>query len=296
MLSPNLVGALAMMLAMALFTMSDAVIKTMAGQVPLSQIIALRNVITTAAMLGLAWRAGVLFRGMDRRDFRLALIRAVAEVAAAYFFLTALFNMPLANITAVLLSTALVVTFAAALFLGENVGWRRVLAIAAGFVGVLLIVRPGPDGFNLYAGYTLIAVLFIALRDIVTRRLSAEAPTLLVTAMTSAAVGLFFGLGAVTDDWVALDWHSGGMIVTAGAMVLVAYLASVKSMRAGDVGFIAPFRYTALLWGLVLGWIFFDEWPSGLTLLGAGIVVASGLYSFYREMRLRRRADRQKAN
>lgn len=292
MLTDNMRGGLTMSASMALFTLSDTFMKTLSGQVPLHQIVLIRNGITTAAMLLLAWRAGVLFRGMARRDFKLALVRALSEVGAAYFFLTALFNMPLANVTAVLQSAPLVVTLAAAVFLGEKVGWRRIGAIVAGFIGVLLIIRPGPEGFNIFAGYTLVSVLFITLRDLVTRRLSKEAPTLLVTAMTSGIVGIGFGVTGIGQEWVRLDWSTASLICGAGIMVLGAYLASVQAMRLGEIGFVSPFRYTSLLWALALGWIVFGNWPTPLTLLGAAIVVMSGTYTFYREMVLHRQTGR----
>lgn len=290
MAADNLRAALIMVLSMALFTMNDAFMKSLAGEVPLHQILLLRNGAVTIVFLALAWRSGAFLKGLSRRDAKLACIRGLAEVATAYFFLTALFNMPLANVTAVLQSAPLMVMVAAALFLGEPIGWRRILAVVIGFSGVLLILRPGPDGFNTYALYVLIAVVCLTVRDIVTRKISKEAPTLLVTAITSAFVALFFGAKGIGGEWVALDARSGGLITGAALMVLGAYLASVQAMRLGEVSFVSPFRYTSLIWAVVLGYVVFGEWPTNLTLIGAGIVVGSGMYSFFREMRVTRRA------
>ena len=180
MLTDNMKGALIMALSMALFTLNDTFLKLLAGDVPLYQILTLRNGAVTLVFLVLAWRSGAFRRGLNRRDLRLSLLRGVAEVATAYFFLNALFNMPLANVTAVLQSAPLSVMLAAALVLREPIGWRRISAALIGFCGVLMIVRPGPDGFNIYALYTLIAVACLTVRDIATRKLSKEAPTLLV--------------------------------------------------------------------------------------------------------------------
>jgi S-adenosylmethionine uptake transporter len=183
------------------------------------------------------------------------------------------------------------VMLAAALVLGEQIGWRRGLAASIGFCGVLLIVRPGPEGFNSYALYALIAVLSLTVRDIATRKLSKDAPTLLVTAITSGMILIVFGGMSVVEGWVPLESRSGGLILGAAVMVLGAYLASVQAMRVGEVSFVSPFRYTSLLWGLMLGFVVFGDWPKPLTLIGAAIVVGSGLYSFYREMLAKRRAQ-----
>lgn len=290
MLTDNTKGALVMALSMALFTLNDAFMKLLAGQVPLYQILTLRNGAVTLAFLAVAWGTGAFRRGLSRRDLGLSVLRGVAEVATAYFFLNALFNMPLANATAVLQFAPLTVMLAAALFLGEPIGWRRITAALVGFCGVMLIVRPGPEGFNLYAIYTLIAVGCLTMRDIVTRKLSREAPTLLVTSITSGMIFVFYGGLGLVEGWAPLDGRSGALIGGAAVMVLGAYLASVQAMRVGEVSFVSPFRYTALIWGLVLGLVVFGDWPTGLTLLGAAIVVGSGIYSFLREMRVRRRA------
>ncbi|WP_375691656.1 DMT family transporter [Pseudooceanicola sp. LIPI14-2-Ac024] len=286
-MTDNMRGAMLMMASMALFTLNDTFTKLLAGEVPLAQVISLRGVLTSVGTALIAWRLGA-FRGkVARRDWVLVVVRMIAEVGAAYFFLTALFNMPLANVTAVLQSAPLVVTLAAALFLKEPVGWRRLSAILVGFCGVLLIIRPGPEGFNLYALYTLVSVGFVTTRDLVTRRLSREVPSMLVSFVTAVGVTLAFAIGSLGGDpWVPLDVRSGGLIAAAGIAVLFAYLCSVAAMRSGEISFVSPFRYTGLLWALVLGFVAFGHWPEWPTLLGAAIVVSSGLFMLYRERRL----------
>jgi len=286
-MNDNTRGAVLMMASMALFTLNDTFTKLLAGEVPLTQVITLRGVFTSVATALIAWRLGAFRVRIARRDWGLVVLRMVAEVGAAYFFLTALFNMPLANVTAVLQSAPLVVTLAAAVFLGEPVGWRRVGAILVGFVGVLLIIRPGPEGFNIFAIYTLVAVAFVTLRDLSTRRLTREVPSMLVSFVTASGVTAAFAIGGLwSEPWVALDTRSGGLILAAAIAVLGAYLCSVGAMRAGEVSFVSPFRYTGLLWALVLGFIAFGDFPEWPTLVGAAIVVASGLFMLYRERRL----------
>ena len=136
---------------MACFTLNDTMLKLTAGAVPLFQLLFIRSMITCSLIL-VAWgRLGPLHFKVSWRDWAIIAMRASTEVVIAYFFLNALFNMPLANLTAILQVVPLAVTLASALFLREAVGWRRMVAISIGFCGVLLIVRPGADGFNTWS-------------------------------------------------------------------------------------------------------------------------------------------------
>lgn len=286
--SDNLTGAALMMASMAAFTLNDTLMKVMAGQVPLYQLLFLRGVLTTAAVAVIAWWTGALAVRLPRRDRGLIAWRVVAEVGAAHFFLTALFNMPIANVTAILQALPLTITLAAALVLHEPVGWRRFAAIGAGFAGVMLIVRPGAADFNFHSLHALAAVGFVTLRDLATRQLSAETPSMLVTLITSAAVMVAFGLASLTGSWAPMGGREIGLTAGAALMIVGGYLFSIMVMRVGEIGVVAPFRYTGLVWALLLGWLVFGAWPAPLTLLGAAIVAGSGLYTLWREGRLAR--------
>jgi len=286
--SDNLTGAMLMMASMAAFTLNDTMMKVMAGQVPLFQLLFLRGVLTTAAVAAVAWWMGALSTRLPRREWGIIALRTLAEIGAAYFFLTALFNMPIANVTAILQALPLTITLAAALFLREPVGWRRLAAIVVGFAGVMLIIRPGAADFNFYSLYTLAAVGFVTLRDLSTRRLSRATPSMFVTLFTSGAIMAVFGLASLTGDWAPMGGRELGLTAGASLMIVGGYLFSVMVMRVGEIGFVAPFRYTGLIWALVLGWAVFGEWPAPLTLLGAAIVAGSGLYTLWRESRLAR--------
>ncbi len=282
-LSPNVTGALLMMAAMACFTLNDTLIKLTDGAVPLMQLLFLRGLASCLLVLALARWLGALRFDLARRDWGLILVRSVAETAAAYFFLTALFNLPLANVTAILQALPLTVALGAALFFREPLGWRRMVAILLGFLGMLLIVRPGPDGFSLWSIYALITVVFATLRDLATRKLSPNVPSMTVTLASAVVITLFAGTASVATDWVPLTPRLVGLILGAAVLVIGAYFFSIQGMRVGEISFIAPFRYTGLIWALVLGWLVFGDWPSGLTLLGAAIVVATGVFTLYRE-------------
>ncbi|WP_146346103.1 DMT family transporter [Falsiphaeobacter marinintestinus] len=282
-MQPNLQGALLMMGSMAAFTINDTLVKAVGGTVPLFQIITLRGAVATLLLFVLARQLGAIDFRMSRHDAGLVALRSLSEIGATYFFLTALMNMPLANVTAILQILPLSVTLGAAVFFGEQVGWRRMLAILIGFCGMLLIVRPGPDGFSPHAIYALAAVGCVTMRDLTTRRMSAQVPSLTVTLTASTTIFIVAGLASLTDDWVPLNSLELALIAGSSVFILLGYLFSVMVMRIGDVSFIAPFRYTGLIWALLLGWAVFGDWPDPITLLGATIVVSTGLFALSRE-------------
>lgn len=275
-----------MMASMACFVVNDTFIKLTAGAIPLFQLLFLRGTLTTAMILSLGDRLGPVHFRLSRRDWTLVLMRSGAEVLTAYFFITALFNMPLANVTAILQVLPLSVTLASALILREAVGWQRMAAIAVGFIGVLLIVRPGAEGFNVWSIYALIGMCCVTARDLVTRQLSPAVPSMTVTLVTAASVMIAAGIASLGVPWVAITTAQGLWIVGSSVFILGGYFLSVQVMRVADVSVTAPFRYSALVWAMILGWFVFGEWPDHLTVLGATIVVATGLFTLYRERRL----------
>jgi S-adenosylmethionine uptake transporter len=277
------------MASMACFTLNDALLKLTALSVPLFQMIFLRSAITSGLILATKGRIGKLHFDIARRDWGFIALRAGTEVLVAYFFLSALVNMPLANMTAIMQVVPLSVTLASALVLREAVGWRRMSAIFIGFIGVMLIVKPGAEGFNIWSIYALIAVLGVTIRDLATRQLSPTVPSMTVTLATAVAVMTAAGLASLSAPWVAVAPASAMMITASAVFVLGGYYFSIQVMRTGDVSFTAPFRYTGLIWALVLGWFVFGEWPGWMTMLGATIVVGTGIFTLYRERKLSRR-------
>jgi drug/metabolite transporter (DMT)-like permease len=284
--SDNMRGAIFMMASMAGFSLNDALIKSVADDLPLFQAVFLRGVFATALIAALAAGTGALRFRPGPRDGRLIGQRVFAEIAGTLCFLTALFNMPIANATAILQSVPLAVTFGAALFLGERVGWRRYLAIAVGFAGVLIIVRPGSEGFTGYSLWALAAIGFIVLRDLSTRSLSPDAPASFVVFVTSILMTLAAGLAAALTDWRAVDPGHVAALAAAGACLVVGYVFGVMTMRIGEIGFTQPFRYTLIVWAILFGIVMFGEWPDLWMLTGSAIVAATGLFTFYRERRL----------
>ncbi len=285
-LSDNTRGVIFMVLSMASFTFNDAFIKTLSADLPFFQTVFLRGALTAPMIAALAWVMGDLRFSFAAKDWLRVLLRTAAEVAAAYFFITALFNMPIANATAILQALPLSVTLAGALFLREPVGWHRLSAILVGFFGVLLIINPGPNGFNIYALYVLLAVVCVTIRDLAARKLSPTVPSLSVAVVAVLAVTVFGGIGSMSEEWVPLTPRTGGLLLRAAIMCIGGYVFSIMAMRVGDLATVAPFRYTSLLWALLLGWYLFGEWPDTQTLIGAVIVVGAGSYALYRGNRV----------
>ncbi|GGD24291.1 DMT family transporter [Sinisalibacter lacisalsi] len=293
--SDNLRGAGLMMLSMAAFTFNDTAIKALGDSVPLAQAIFLRGMMSTALIYLAARRMGAIRLRLPRRDWALIAVRSLADIGATFLFLAALMRMPLANLTAILQALPLTVSLAAALIFGEPLGWRRLAAIAIGFLGVMLIVRPGPEGFDLHALFALGAVGFVTIRDLAARRLSPATPSVTVALVGAAAIMLASGVITAFDGWHPVARPDLGLLALAAVFVFAGYLSSVMTMRVGEIGLVAPFRYTGLIWALFMGWLVFGDWPTPLTLLGAGIVVATGLFTLYRERALTRARRRNAA-
>lgn len=284
-----MLGAVLMVGSMTSFTVNDAFMKALSDELPLFQAIFLRGVGTSLMLLALAVAFHQFTLAISRKDWGWIGLRTCAEAGAAYFFISALFNMPIANATAIIQALPLTVTLAGAVFLGEAVGWRRFMAIVVGFCGVLLVVQPGSDGFNIYSLYVLAAVACVTLRDLVVRRLSAEVPSLLTAFAAALGVCLFAGLGSLTENWAPLSITSGFQLLGSMTAIIGAYVFSVTAMRHGEISFVAPFRYVSLVAALLIGWLVFNHWPDALTLFGAGIIVLTGLFTLYRESLMSKR-------
>jgi drug/metabolite transporter (DMT)-like permease len=288
--SDNLRGILLMNLAMLVFTLNDTAMKAVMQTMPLFQAITLRGIVTTAGLLAMAVVMRQLVLLPPRRDMGIMTLRTAAEVAATLTFLTALQHMDLANLSAIMQSLPLVVTLAAALIFKERIGWRRLSAILVGFVGVILIIQPGTSGFTVWSLLGLASVLTVTVRDLAARGVSSAVPSLTVALWASIAVTLMGGIGILFEEPVPLTGWNALLLLAAAANLIIGYLTVVMVMRAGDIGLIAPFRYMSLIWALIAGWLLFNSLPDGLTLIGAAIVVGSGIFTLMRERQLKRAA------
>ncbi|MDA8906024.1 DMT family transporter [Candidatus Thioglobus sp.] len=286
-------GAALMTACVSAYVINDAFMKLLFSEIALFQAVFLRSIITVPPILIMVWITKVAIRNLSKQDKRLILVRVGAEIFTTITFLTALKHMPLANVTAILQALPLAITMAAALFLAEPVGWRRWSAILVGFVGVLIVVRPGLEGFNIYSLSAFMAIIFLTIREISTRKLTSEVPTITVVLSTAVGSTLFAGIMMIGSEWDTVSAVSWLLILGAAVAVLIATLLSVMAMRIGDIGFVSPFRYTSMLGAIGLGILMFGDWPDQPTLVGTVIIVSTGIYTFHREQKVSRKATTQ---
>jgi drug/metabolite transporter (DMT)-like permease len=283
--SDNLRGILLMVVSMALFGLEDMFLKWAAASLPVGEIILVSGLFGVAVFVLMAWREGdkvFTKRGLNRW----VLARGLGEMVGTFAYITALATVPLSTVSAVLQAMPLAVTMAAALFMQEKVGWRRWSAIAVGFAGVILVIRPGLDGFRPEALWVLITVAGLTLRDLAARKIPPDCSTAQVSAWGLISVALLGALMMAGSGEAAVPtiWESFTLL---GALVFgtAGYWAIIGATRTGEVSVVAPFRYVRLVFAVLIGAFVFAEWPDVITLCGSGLIVASGLYSFARERR-----------
>jgi len=272
-----------MAIGMASFTFNDATVKYVGEHMNMGQVMLVRGSIATVLILALAWHKGMLIP-LREALHKMTIIRVIGEVVGTVSFLVALVHVPLALTSAILQALPLAVTMGAAIFFGEPVGWRRWVAIAVGFCGVLIIVRPGGEGVSPYILLIVVTVIFAALRDLATRKVPKTIPVLMISALTSIGVSLA-GVAMIgpLGGWKPMSLMNTMLLTLAACCVIVAYHFLILAMREGEISFIAPFRYTSLLWAILLGFLFFDDLPDVPMIVGSLIVIGSGLYTLYRE-------------
>lgn len=274
-----------MALAMAAFAVEDMIIKSVAAAMPTGQVLILFGLggMVIFAIMARAQGSALWHPGFCTRPL---LWRSVAEVSGRLFFTLAIVLAPLSLASAILQATPLVVTAGAVVFFGESVGWRRWLAICVGFLGILMILRPGLSGFEATSLLAVAGMLGFAGRDLATR----AAPK----TMSNAQLGLF-GFAMLVIAGVILLSRTGGAVwptvaqsgtlAAAVAVGVLAYMALTGAMRTGEISVVAPFRYTRLVFAMALGIAVFGERPDVMTLLGSALVVGSGIFTLLRNQR-----------
>ncbi len=289
-LSSNVRASLYMMLSMMGFTINDMFIKSLDGELGIGQIMAIRGCILLVIVATLIWQQGLLSR-LHELLVPTVFYRSIMEVCATVSFLTTLQLLPFATIAAILQALPLAVAVGAAVFLGEPVGWRRWVAIGIGFIGVLIIIRPGMGGFQAMSLLVVVSVFFAAARDLFTRCLPPSLPSLLVSGATSVAItSAGFAIATTQGNWQAVNSHQLLLLTLAACFLFFGYQFIVMAMRTGEVAYVVPFRYSSLIWAIGLGYFIFAEVPDKLTLIGSAIVISMGMYTLYREIIKGRRA------
>jgi drug/metabolite transporter (DMT)-like permease len=287
--SDTIRGIAFMLASMAIFVVNDTLMKIAAGHLPTGQTIFVRGLLTSvlgATMIAASGAHRALPYALSGR----VLWRAAADVGGTIFFLNALVRMPMADLFGILQFIPLAVTAGAALFMGAKVGWKRWAATCVGLLGVLIIVRPGGSAFTSAALLAVLAVLFSALRDLLSRSVPATVPPLIIVTVGSAVVTLAsLGFTAV-ETW---RWPQNStllILLGASGAILAGQAWLVAAMRTGHIGAVAPFRYSMVLWAIVAGYAVWGEIPDAAAWVGISIVTVAGLYTFWREQQALRHA------
>ena len=278
-------AGLYMVIAMACFILNDTCIKTIGTTLPLGQIIAIRGVLSVVVVAAICTQQGVLGSSLALFTPKV-LARSLLDVAGTFMFLIALTHMPIANLTAILQSVPLAVVLVSVIFLKEKVGLRRTAAIATGFLGVLLIVRPMPSTFTIYEVLALGIVFILAFRDLITKRIPDHIPTFIIALANASFVALGGLAYALYEGFQSVMLWQFGLLAAAATLLATGYVFMVSTLRVGDLSGTAPFRYSNVLFAIVLGMVIFGEFPDALSYAGMLLVIAAGLYAAHREAKL----------
>ena len=273
---------LLMLGAMGLFVINDALVKLARETYPLGQVLMLRGGFAIVIALAL------VFILRDGPHLRLAfrpyvLLRGFVEAAVALLFVWALGLMPIGNLTAIMQASPILIVVLAVLFRIEAIGWRRMVAIAVGFFGVLLIVRPSADGFDQVSLVALAAAVLVAARDLLTRRIGSDAPSSIVSLTSTAAVAACAIVLMPFERWAPM-WRietvylmGAALLVTSGSLLVIA------AYRQGDVGVVSGYRYSIAVFAVAVGYLVWGDIPDLITTLGIATIIASGLYTMHRQ-------------
>jgi drug/metabolite transporter (DMT)-like permease len=286
----NLRGVFAMLVSQALFLMSDSIIKLAGETLAPSQIMAVRG------MMAVYLVGAILVATVDWRKWYMVLhplvvIRGVIEGAVAVFFLISLPHLQLGQITVISQVTPLILTIMSAVLLGEAVGNARWAAVAVGFVGVVLVAQPTADGVSIHVVGALIMALLVAARDLVTRFIDAKVPTGVVTFSSTVAVCLMGFAGFETQPWAPLTTNAVTLLAASAILVTLGIVFVVIAFRDVEVSVVSPFRYSAVLWATLYGYLLWNEQPNDLAIAGTALIVLAGLFAMHQETQALRRRD-----
>ena len=273
-------GILWMLLTMLVFAVLNAVAKHLTQTYPVTQVVWARYAFHMVLLAFLL--RGRLRQVMASQRLGLQLLRSALMVLSTGLFFAGIQRIPLADASAVLFVAPLLVTALSVPLLGERVGPRRWVGVAVGFVGSLIIIRPGAGVMQAAAFLPLAVAGLHAIYQITTRKVSAvDAP--LTSLVYTALVGALVASAVVPAVWVTPDAAGWGLMAVLGLLGGGGHFALIKSFQAAPASTVTPFGYTALLWATALGFVFFDDLPDAWTVSGAAVIVASGLYIFRRE-------------
>ena len=285
---------LCMLASMILLTCNDTIVKSLSSHYPTGQLLFIRGICVWPWIILLAlWYGGL--QTMKVKSFDGQVLRCCCVIASAFLFVTGLRVLPLAEAVAVAFTGPLFITALASLMLGERVGWRRWAAVCVGFGGALFMIRPGTEALQLAVLFPLASAFCAGLRDVITRRIAqTESPVAVLTVATAAVV--LAGLVTLPFAWVEIQQDHIWRFLLSGAAIAPAQLLMIEAFRRGEAAVVAPFKYTSLIWALIMGFLVFGEFPNTWTLIGAAIIMSAGLYVLHRETLLKLKPSRGHKN
>ncbi|MFT4150873.1 MAG: DMT family transporter [Paracoccaceae bacterium] len=288
----NVTGILLMIASMALFAMEDALLKLGSSDLPTGQMVLVNCAFGTVFF-------GLMAQVRGEKPFAravwtgLPLMRSLTEVVNTILYVTALALIPLSMTAAMLQATPIIITAAAAIFFGEKVGWRRWTAISIGFLGVMIILRPGAEGFRPAAILALVSAVTLAMRELFTRRIPTSLGTMqLGFAANACLTVLGVVMMQVQGGWITPSLGQWGILTGIILCATVGYTMVIGAARMGEVAVVTPFRYVRLPFAMIIALFLFAEVPDTATLIGSALVIGTGLYTLARE----RMVARQRKN
>jgi drug/metabolite transporter (DMT)-like permease len=285
--SENLRGIALMIVARLVFAGSDTFTKLASAGLPASEVVALRNAVAMPIILAMAWRLGRLKHLAAARD-KVVLSRSVLEGVGTLSFVAALPHVMLGQSTVILLTVPIILVALSAVVFREDVGWRRWTAIVVGFIGVFLVAGPLGGTPNVYLLLTQFTALSWAVRDLVTSRIAGSIPSVTVTLVNTAIVGLLGLPGFLWQDWRGFGQEEALYLLGGGCFVAAANYLYIAALRTGAIAVVAPFRYSAAIWATIAGFLVWGDLPDVFGVIGTVFIIGSGLYTFYRELALSR--------
>lgn len=275
-LSDNAVGSAWMTAAMAGYVINDAIIKKTTEVLPLFEAVFLRGVMISLLLVAVMAARSEPLQWNVIKDRNVA-TRVAMETLGTVVYLITLQQIPLSGMTAVMQLVPIVVTFVAARLLREEVSVVRVAAVVAGFLGMLLVIKPGTSGFSFWYLGGVLAVAIVVVRELATKDIDPKIPTNIVAFYTAIVITVMGLVISLVQGWQMPTVSQFVALLASAAFLALAYVASVAAVRHGDLSFTAPFRYTVLVFALILEVVVFNTWPDIWTILGALIVSAAGV-------------------
>lgn len=277
----NWLGALYLVISLGAAAASHGILKLLALNCPPGEVLFIRGFFMMALLLS----ASFIFRELGKLQATMTaavIIRGAFEAAASVLFVVTVVNMPIAELYAIMSFSPLLMTLLGVVLYKHTVGWRRWSAVFVGLIGVIFVIKPDPAAINPWAIIGLAVTVAIALRDLAASRIRGDTSALIASLISAALLTISSLSLGVTESWRLLEMREMLLIVSSAAFLAICIYLSVMAFRIAEVSAVAPFRYSMLLWGALVGYILFAEVPDRWAFFGSALIVGSGLYSLGR--------------